>query len=195
MTPAAAEPKVIAGESHGMRPDIAEQLSLHAQCRAIERDIAFGTHVRYGPELPADSRQTQRLIAALGVAMPFARNWPASEIAAYYQRFLFSLDPNYHDYVHNAAPRGLCADYWPFRQTVSRIESAWMLAVMVPKPPDHYGDMLQCEVTPVPAGIGRFPCCQNCEPYGTRLPTLKSGVALVNQLMWRAFTIEHGSAQ
>ena len=103
MTPAAAEPKVIAAESHGMRPDIAEQLSLQAQCRAIERDIAFGTHLRYGPELPADSRQTQRLITALGVAMPLARNWPASEIAAYYQRFLFSLNPHYHDDVHNTA--------------------------------------------------------------------------------------------
>jgi hypothetical protein len=103
MTPAAAEPKVLAAESHGMRPDIAEQLSLHAQCRAIERDIVFGTHLRYGPELPADSHQTQRLIATLGVAMPLASNWPASEIAAYYQRFLFSLDPSYHDEVHNAA--------------------------------------------------------------------------------------------
>jgi hypothetical protein len=103
MTPAAAEPKVIAAESHGVRPEIAEQLSLHAQCRAIEREIAFGTHLRYGPELPADSRQTQRLIAALGVAMPLASNWPASEIAAYYQRFVFSLGPSYHDEVHNTA--------------------------------------------------------------------------------------------
>jgi hypothetical protein len=103
MTPAAAEPKVISAESRGMRPAIAEQLSLHAQCRAIVRDIALGTHLRYGPELPADSRQTQRLIAALGVAMPLASNWPASEIAAYYQRFVFSLDPIYHDEVHNSA--------------------------------------------------------------------------------------------
>ena len=102
MTLAAAEPKVIAAESHGERPDIAEQLSLHAQCRAIERDIALGTHLRYGPELPADSRQTLRLIAALGVAMPLASNWPASEIAPYYQRFLFFLDPRFHDEVHNA---------------------------------------------------------------------------------------------
>ena len=103
MTPAASEPKVIAAESHGVRPDIAEQLSLHAQCPAIESDIAFGTHLRYGPELPADLRQTQRLIAALGVAMPLASNWPASEIAAYYQRFVFSLGPSYYDEVHNAA--------------------------------------------------------------------------------------------
>jgi hypothetical protein len=103
MTPATAEPKVIDAESHGMLPDIAEQLSLHAQCGAIERDIALGTHLRYGPELPVDPRQTQRLIAALGVALPLASNWPPSEIAAYYQRFLFSLDPSYRDEVHNAA--------------------------------------------------------------------------------------------
>ena len=61
------------------------------------------THRRYGPELPADSRQTQRLLAALGVAMPLASHWPASEIAAYYQRFVFSLGPSYYDEVHNAA--------------------------------------------------------------------------------------------
>jgi len=103
MTPAAAEPKVIAADSHGVRPDIAEQLSLHAQCRSIERDIAFGTHIRYGPELPVDPHQIQRLIATLGIAMPSASNWPPSEIAAYYQRFLFSLDPRFHDEVHNAA--------------------------------------------------------------------------------------------
>jgi hypothetical protein len=35
--------------------------------------------------------------------MPLASNWPASEIAAYYQRFVFSLDPIYHDEVHNSA--------------------------------------------------------------------------------------------
>jgi hypothetical protein len=86
-----------------VRPDIAEQLSLHAQCRSIERDITFGTHRRYGPELPPDSRQTQRLIAALGIAMPLATNWQASEKAAYYRRFLFSLDPRFHDELHNAA--------------------------------------------------------------------------------------------
>jgi hypothetical protein len=44
-----------------------------------------------------DSRQIQRLIAALGIAMPLATNWQASEKAAYYQRFLFSLDPRFHD--------------------------------------------------------------------------------------------------
>jgi hypothetical protein len=103
ITPAAAEPKVIGDESHGMRPEIAEQLSLRSQCSSIARDIALGTHLRYGPELPADSRQTQRLIAAVGVTMPLAGDWPASERAAYYQRFVFSLDPRYHDAVHDAA--------------------------------------------------------------------------------------------
>jgi hypothetical protein len=103
MTPAAAEPKVIAAKSRGIRPDIAEQLSLRSQCSAIKRDIALATHLRYGPELPTDSGQALRLIAALGVTMPSARNWPLSEIAAYYQRFLFSLAPNHHDAVHDAA--------------------------------------------------------------------------------------------
>jgi hypothetical protein len=103
MTPASAESKVIAAESHGVRPEIAEQFSLRSQCGAIARDIAFETHLRYGPELPADVHQKQRLIADLGVAMPLARDWPAPERAAYYQRFVFSLDPRYHDAVHDAA--------------------------------------------------------------------------------------------
>jgi hypothetical protein len=72
-----------------VRPDIAEQLSLHAQCRSIERDITCRTHLRYGHELPPDSRQTQRLITAMGIAMPLATNRQTSEKAAYYQRFLF----------------------------------------------------------------------------------------------------------
>ena len=55
------------------------------------------------PNCSPDSRQTQRLIAALGIAMPLATNWHASEKAAYYQRFLLSLDPRFHDEVHNAA--------------------------------------------------------------------------------------------
>jgi hypothetical protein len=103
MAPAGTEPKVIAAEAHGVRPEIAEQFSLRSQCGAIKRDIALGTHLRYGPELPPDSRQTQRLIATLGVAMPLASNWSPSEKAAYYQRFVFSLDPMYQDAVHNAA--------------------------------------------------------------------------------------------
>jgi hypothetical protein len=40
--------------------------------------------------------------------MPLASNWQASEIAAYYQRFVFSLGPSYKDEVHNAA-RAACA--------------------------------------------------------------------------------------
>jgi hypothetical protein len=103
MSPASAEPKVIAAESHGVRPNIAEQLSLHSQCSSMERNMASGTRIRYGPELPADPNQIQRLIADLGIAVPLANSWPASEKAAYYQRFLFSLDPRFDDEVHNAA--------------------------------------------------------------------------------------------
>jgi hypothetical protein len=51
-----------------------------------------------------DSRQIQRLIAALGIAMPLATNWQASEKAAYYQRFLFSLDPRFHDESAQSSP-------------------------------------------------------------------------------------------
>ena len=103
MAPAAADPKVIAAESRGMRPDIAEQLSLRNQCSATNLDLGVGTHVHYGPELPRDPQQTQRLIAILGVTMPLARNWSVSEKASYYQRFLFSLNPKYQDAAHSAA--------------------------------------------------------------------------------------------
>ena len=104
MKPASADPKTIAAVSHGMRPDIAEQLSLRGQCStSIKADLKYGTHLRYGPELPTDGRQTERLIADVGVVMPKARNWSPPEMAAYYQRFLFSLDPMYYDEVHNAA--------------------------------------------------------------------------------------------
>jgi hypothetical protein len=55
----------------------------------FERDIIFGTHLRsIWSRTAPDSRQPQRLIAALGIAMPWATNWQASEKAAYYQRFL-----------------------------------------------------------------------------------------------------------
>jgi hypothetical protein len=103
MAPASSEPKVIAAQSHGVRPDIAEQLSMHAQCSSIERNVASGARIRYGPELPADPNQIQRLIADLGIVVPVASSWPASEKAAYYQRFLFSLDPRLDDEVHDAA--------------------------------------------------------------------------------------------
>jgi len=71
---------------------------------------------------PLIRARTQRLIAALGIAMPLATNWQASEKAAYYQRFLFFLDPRSHDEVH-----GFCASYWLSQRTASLIKSAWVV--------------------------------------------------------------------
>lgn len=103
MKPAAEAPKVIAAIAHGMRPEIAVQLSLRSQCDAIARGVAHGMRLQYGAELPRDSRQTLRLLAAVGVTMPSARNWSTWEIAAYYRRFLFELRPDNRDLVHDAA--------------------------------------------------------------------------------------------
>lgn len=102
MAPAAAEAKVITAKAAGVRPDIAEQLSARAQCARIDKWI--GPRLRYGPEVPQDPLQTQRLIAALGRDMPHARDWPPYEIAAYYARFLDALqaDPS-ADPRHEAA--------------------------------------------------------------------------------------------
>ena len=73
-----------------MRPDITEQLSLHAQLPLdLNATSPLERTFDMVPNCPPDSRQTQRLIAALGIAMPLATNWQASEKAAYYQRFLF----------------------------------------------------------------------------------------------------------
>jgi hypothetical protein len=89
MTPAAAEPRVIHAKAAGVRPDIAEQLSAHADCERIDKRV--GPRLRYGPEVPQDPVQIQRLIVALGHEMPRARDLPAYEIAAYYARFLDAL--------------------------------------------------------------------------------------------------------
>lgn len=89
MTPAAAEAKVMQAKAHGVRPDIAEQFSARAQCGRIRQWV--GPRPHYGPEVPSDPEQIQRLIAALGLDMPRARDWPAYEIAAYYERFLDAL--------------------------------------------------------------------------------------------------------
>jgi hypothetical protein len=89
MTPAASEAKVIEAKAAGVRPDIADQLSAHAQCARIDKWI--GPRLRYGPEVPQDPLQTERLIAALGHEMPRARDWPPDQIAAYYSRFLDAL--------------------------------------------------------------------------------------------------------
>jgi hypothetical protein len=89
MGPAAAEAQVIKAEAAGVRPEIAEQLSLRAQCARVDRRV--GPRLRYGPEVPQDPVQTVGLIAALGYPMPRARHWPPYEIAAYYDRFLDAL--------------------------------------------------------------------------------------------------------
>jgi hypothetical protein len=89
MAPAAAEAKVMAAERVGVRPEIAEQLSLRAQCARVDKRV--GPHMHYGPEVPQDPAQTARLIAALGYPMPRARDWPPNQIAAYYGRFLDAL--------------------------------------------------------------------------------------------------------
>jgi hypothetical protein len=89
ITPAAMEAKVIEAKAAGVRPEIAEQLGLHVQC------TRSGTHLgprgHYGPEVPDDDAQKQRLFAALGVVVPSAHDWPASERAAFFQQFLFAL--------------------------------------------------------------------------------------------------------
>ncbi len=89
MTPAAAEAKVIKAKAAGVRPEIAEQFSMHAQCDRVDQRV--GPRMHYGPEVPQDPAQTEQLIAALGYPMPLARDWPPYQIAAYYARFLDAL--------------------------------------------------------------------------------------------------------
>ncbi len=89
MSPAASEAVVIAAKGHGVRPEIAEQLSARTQCARIAHWV--GPRPRYGPEAPQDPAQIERLIAATGMVMPKARDLPRYEIAAYYERFLDAL--------------------------------------------------------------------------------------------------------
>ena len=92
MTPAGAETKVLEAKAAGVRPEIAEQLGLHSQCSGSGKQL--GPRAHYGPEVPADDAQTQRLLAALGVVVPLARDWPPSQRAAFFQQFLFALSPS-----------------------------------------------------------------------------------------------------
>jgi len=103
MTPAAAEAAVIRAKSHGVRPEIAEQLSARAQCARI--DHWLGPRPHYGPEVPKDAAQIKRLIAATGMPMPRARDLPPYEIAAYYSRFLDVLQADLPDDPRRAAAR------------------------------------------------------------------------------------------
>ena len=93
MTPAAQEAKVLAAEAHGVRPEIAEQVGLHSEC--VRSDRHLGPRLHYGPELPHDEQDAQRLFRALGVAKPSAHDWSANDIASFYQNFLFSLWPSH----------------------------------------------------------------------------------------------------
>jgi len=102
MTPAAGEAEVLAAKAAGVRPEIAEQMGLHADCG--RRGKPQDPRVHYSPEVPRDEQQTQRLFTALGVVVPSARDWPAGEIAAFYEQFLFALEPSDHpDPIHDAA--------------------------------------------------------------------------------------------
>jgi hypothetical protein len=103
MTPAAMDPKAIAAKSHGVRPEIAEQLSLHGQCDKIKPATGGAMQMSYSAELPSDPQQIRRLIAALGVTMPSAHQWSANQKAIYFQNFVFSLWPDQHDRAHDAA--------------------------------------------------------------------------------------------
>jgi hypothetical protein len=92
ITPAPMEAKVLAAKAAGVRPEIAEQLGLHVECTRSGKHL--GARLHYGPEVPGDDAQTQRLFAALGVVVPSARDWPASEKAAFFQQFVFALWPS-----------------------------------------------------------------------------------------------------
>jgi hypothetical protein len=91
MKPAAAEAKVIAAKASGIKPDVAEQMSLHADCDRIRKPAEGTRALHYGPELPPDPVQVQRLVTALDVGMPSSRDWPQGELAAYYLQALFAL--------------------------------------------------------------------------------------------------------
>jgi hypothetical protein len=80
------------------------------------------------PERPPDSRQTQRLIAALGIAMPLATNWQASlrrrrTISA----FCFPLIRAFTMKCTMQRVHGFCASYWLSQRTASLIKSAWVV--------------------------------------------------------------------
>jgi hypothetical protein len=65
MTLSAAEATVLAVIAAGVRPESAEQMGLHAECARIAKRL--GPRLHYGPEVPSDDHQTQRLFTVLGV--------------------------------------------------------------------------------------------------------------------------------
>ena len=103
MTPMALDPKAIEAKQHGVRPDIAEQLTLHADCdRLTHPKAGIPRALHYGAELPMEPEQTMRLIVSLKGAMPSARGWSVADKARYFHNFLFGLWPPERDAIHVA---------------------------------------------------------------------------------------------
>jgi hypothetical protein len=110
-----------------VRPDIAEQLSLHAECRSIERDITFGTHLRYGPELSL-------IRARLNVSsQPWALRCPWRPTGRPLRRrrtiraFCCPLIRAFTMKCTMQRVHGFCASYWLSQRTASLIKSAWVV--------------------------------------------------------------------
>jgi hypothetical protein len=74
-----------------VRDETAEQLGLHGDCLRISQRV--GPVHAYGPAVPADDPQILRLLAALYVAVPRARDWTENQKAIYFRNFLFALWP------------------------------------------------------------------------------------------------------
>ena len=103
MTPMALDPKAIQAKQHGVRPDIAEQLTSHADCdRLTHPKVGFPRPLHYNAELPMEPEQSMRLIVSLKGAMPSARGWSVTDKARYFQNFLFGLWPLERDAIHVA---------------------------------------------------------------------------------------------
>lgn len=103
MTPLAQDPKAIQAKQQGVRPDIAEQLSLHADCDRLTRPkVGIPPPLHYSAELPTDLEQTMRLILLLNGSIPSAQGWSVTDKAQYFQNFLFGLWPRERDAIHNA---------------------------------------------------------------------------------------------
>ena len=108
MQPASMDPKVIYNIAHGMRREIAEQLSPRSGCEWEARNAATGRSAgRRGADVPGNMRQTLRLIGIVGATIPSARDWSESQRAQYYDRFLAEVGPDNHDAAHTAARQQL----------------------------------------------------------------------------------------
>lgn len=101
MTPASEEPKVRAAVARGVRPEVAAQFSLHAECLRIATRV--GPVVHYGPSVPTHDEQTLQLLSEIHANVPKARDWTADEKGAFYEQFLFALWPKRPDSIPHAA--------------------------------------------------------------------------------------------